>query len=80
MRVSTEDGVSSAPTVEQSVMFSIRGRGRGRDFGGRGFLRGGRSSYDGRQSGFKKGPRQCRHCERNNHISEKRWEKFGHPE
>jgi len=25
-------------------------------------------------------PRQCRHCERNNHISEKCWEKSNRPE
>jgi len=27
-----------------------------------------------------RGPRQCKHCARNNHISEKCWEKFGCPE
>jgi len=32
------------------------------------------------QSGFDKGPRQRKHCGRNNHISEKCWEKFGHSE
>jgi len=64
-------------------MVSGRGRHRrhrGHDFGERGSLGGGRDSYGGRQNGFDKGPHQCRHCEGNNHISEKCWEKFGHPE
>ena len=52
MRVSTGSEVSSAPTIEQSVMIFGRGRGydRGRDFGGRGreFIEGGRESYGDR--------------------------------
>jgi len=38
MRVSTGADISSAPSIEQSVMISGRGRGRGHccDFGGRG--------------------------------------------
>ena len=35
-------------------------------------------SYGSRQSGFDKAPDNCKHCGRNNHISEKCWEKFGH--
>jgi len=60
MRVSTGSDVSSAPSIEQSVMISGRGRGRGRgrDFGrrGRGFVGGGRGSYGGRQSTSEKAP------------------------
>ena len=54
MRVSTGSEVSSAPTIEQSVMIF----GRGRDFGGqeRGFDGRGRRSYGGRQSASEKGP------------------------
>ena len=60
----------------------ISDRGRDRHFGGRGcgFVGGGRESYRGRQSASEKGPRQCRHYGRSNHISEKCWEKFGRPE
>ena len=31
-------------------------------------------------SDFNEGPRQCRHRGRNNHITEKCWEKFSRPE
>ena len=74
MWVSTRADVSPTPSVEQSAMVfgRSRGRGRDRDFGGeRGSFGGGRGSYGGRQSGLDKGPRQCKHCERNNQISEK---------
>ena len=82
MRVSTDADVFPAPSVEHSVMISRRGRGRsrGHDFGGHGSFEGGRGSYGGRQSGRDKGPRQCKYCRRNNHISEKCWGKFGRPE
>ena len=53
-----------------------RGRGRSHNFGGRG-----RGFVGGeRESASWKGPRQCRHCRRSNHISEKYWEKFERPE
>ena len=84
MRVSIGADGSSAPSIEQSVMISERGRGRsrGRNFGGRGrgFVGDGRGSYRGRQSASEKEPRQCNHCGRSNHISEKCWEKFRRPE
>jgi len=81
MRVSTGSDVLSAPFIEQFAMIFRRGRGRGRDFGGRerGSVRG-RGSYGGKQNASEKGPRQCRHCRRSNHISEKCWEKLGQPE
>ena len=74
MRVSARSEASFAPSIEQFVMISSRGRGRGRgyDFGGHGC-----GSYGGRKSASEKGPQQCRHCGRSNHISEKCWEKFG---
>ena len=82
MRVSTGSEVASAPSMEQSAIISgrDRGRGSGRDFGGRGFIRGGRGSYESRERASEKDHRQCRHCGCNNHISEKCWEKFGRPE
>ena len=82
MRVSVGADVFSALSFEQFVMIFGRDRGRGHDFGrrGRGFVGGGRGSYGGRQSASEKGPRQCRHCGRSNHIFEKCWEKFGRPE
>ena len=60
-------------------MISGRDRSRDRDFEGRGRGSVGRErgSYGGRQSTSEKGSRQCRHCERGNHISEKCWKKFG---
>jgi len=78
MRVSAGSEVSSAPSIEESVIISGRGRVRGRncDFGGRGH---GSLEVDV-ESASEKGPWQCRHCGRNNHISEKCWEKFGRPE
>ena len=84
MRVSTGADIFFAPFIEQSAMVSRCGRNRGcgRNFGGRGrgSVGGGRSFYEGRQSASEKGPRQCRHCERSNHVSRKCWEKFGRPE
>ena len=63
LRVSNGDSVSSAPTIEQSVMISERDRdrGHGRDFGGHKSFERGHGSYGGRQSGSDKGPRKCRH-------------------
>jgi len=51
MRVSTGADVSSAPSIEQSVMVSEHCRGRDRDFGGRGrgFIGRECGSYGGRQ-------------------------------
>jgi len=66
MRASTGDSVSSAPTIEQSVMIFGHDRGRG---GGRQF--GGRSMYGGKLGSLDKGPLQFRHCGMSNHISEK---------
>jgi len=72
MCVSIGDGMSSGPSIEQSawfpgvievavvVMIVIL-----EDVDP---LEGGRGPYGGRQSGFDKGPCQCRHCERNNHY------------
>ena len=39
-----------------------------------------RRSYGGKQTGLDKRPGQCKHCERNNHISKKCWKKFDRPE
>jgi len=64
MCVSTRTGISSAPSIEQSVMVSSSGRDhdRGRDFGGSSLFGGGRGSYNGRQQTVDdKGPRQCKH-------------------
>ena len=61
MRVSTGADISSAPTIEQSVKVSGRGRGQGRDFGRarvRGSFGGGRGSYGGRHGVFDKGSLQ----------------------
>jgi len=83
MHVSTEADVTTAPSIEHSAMASGRGRGRGREhdfIGGRDLFGGHRGSYGGRQTVGDKGLRQCKHCGRNNHISEKCWEKFGRPE
>ena len=76
MRVSTGADVTTAPSIEQSAMASGRGRGRGldrgRDFvGGRDSFGGSRGSYGDRQTVEDKGPRLCKRCGRNNHISEK---------
>ncbi|XP_020243477.1 uncharacterized protein LOC109821726 [Asparagus officinalis] len=76
--VTSDTTTPSPPTMDQSAMFSNRGkgrgRGRGRDSGG------GRGSFGGRQGESDKGSRQCGHCGRTNHISEKCWEKFGRPQ
>ena len=68
--------------IEQSVIVSGRDGGRGRDheFGGRDSFEGDCGSYGGRHNIIDKGPRQCKHCRKNNYISEKCYEKFGHPE
>jgi len=80
MRVSTRVGVSTASSIEQSVMAFGRRRGRGCDFvGGCSSFGGGRGFYGDRQIVGDNGPRQCKHCGRNNHISEKCWENFGRP-
>ena len=76
MCISNGADVSPAPSIEQSVMVPRCGRGRGRDRGrdfGRehGSFKGGCGPYSSRQIVGDKGPRQCKHCERNNHISEK---------
>jgi len=76
MRISTRADVSYAPSIEQSVMIFGRGRGRdcgrGCDFGKRrGSFGGDHGSYYGRHNVVDKGPRQCKHCGRNNYISEK---------
>ena len=78
MRVFTGADVISALSIEQSTMASGHGRDHGRgcecDFVG------GRGSYVDRKTIGDKGPKQCKHCRRNNHISEKCWEKFGRRE
>ena len=81
MRVSTGSDISSASSIEQSVVISGCGRGHGRDFEGqeRGSVRG-CGSYGGRQSASEISPRQCKHCMRGNHISKKYWEKFDRSE
>ena len=75
MHVSTGADVIIAPSIEQSAMASgcVRGRGRGRrhDFVGGHSSFGGRDSYVGRQTVSDKELRQCKHCEKNNHIPEK---------
>jgi len=68
--MSTGADVSLAPSIKQSAIVSERGSGRGhghdRDFGHGSF--GGRGFYGGRQSLFDKGPQQCKHYGRNNHL------------
>ena len=63
MHVSTGADVSSASSIDQSVMYSGRGRGRsrGRDYGGHGLFGARRSFLSGRQSAHDKGPRHCKH-------------------
>ena len=85
MCVSTGANVSSASSIDQSFMYSRRGRGRdhgrGQDFGGgRGLFGAGRNVPDRRLNMFDKGLRHCTRCGRNNHIFEKCWTKFGRPE
>ena len=74
--------MSYTPSIEQFTMVSRRGRGCGRshnrDFGGCGSFGGWHGSHGDRQTSGDKKPRQCKHCGRNNHMSEKCWEKFGH--
>ena len=72
-------------SIEQSAIASGCGRGcdcgRGRDFvEGRGSFGGDHHSNGGKQTVGDKGPIQCKYCGRNNHISEKCWEKFGRRE
>ena len=85
MHVSIRTNVSSASSMDQSTLYS--GRGRGRDRGRERDFGGGRSSFGaghnvsgGRLNASDKGPRHCTHCGRNNHISKKCWTKFGQPE
>jgi len=80
MQISTGSNVSSTSSIEQSAMIFGRGRGRDRNFGGarRGSVRE-RGSYGDRQNAPEKGLRQCRNCERSNHIFAKCWKKFGRP-
>jgi len=84
MRVSIGANVSSASFVDQSVMYSGRGRGRirgrGCDFGGHGSFGAGRNVPGGQLNMSDKGSRHCTHCGQNNHSSEKCWTKFGRPE
>jgi len=77
MRVSTGADVFSASSIDQSDMYSGRGRafGHGRSSGGERDLFGtGRNFSSGKHN---KGPRHYKHCGRSNHISEKCWVKFG---
>ncbi|XP_020261846.1 uncharacterized protein LOC109837879 [Asparagus officinalis] len=76
--VSSDTSAPSPPSVDQSAMFSSRGRGRGRGRGRDSV--GGRGSFSGRQGDSDRGSHQCGHCGRTNHISEKCWEKFGRPQ
>ena len=70
MRVSTGADVSSTSSIEQSAMYSGRGKDRGRDFGGGCGSFGTRRNFpSGRQSTPDKGPRHCKHSGRSNHIS-----------
>ena len=79
MRVSIGTDVSSVSSLEQSVMYSGRDRGRGRDFGRRGSFRAERSFTDGKQNAPDKGSRHCKRCGQSNHISKMCWKKFGRP-
>ena len=68
--------MSPAPSVEQSATVSRCGRSRGRghdhDFGGGcGSFGGGCGFCDGRHTIGDKGPIKCKHCGRNNYVSEK---------
>jgi len=74
--VSTGADVSSTLSIDESTIYSIRGRGRGRghdhDFGGRhGSFGAGCNFSSGRLNASDKGPRHCTHCGRNNYIFEK---------
>ena len=85
MRVSTGADVTTAPSIEQSVMASGRGRGRGRDrgrdfVGGDGSFGGGCGSSGTKLTISDKRSRLCKHYGRTNHISDKCWEKFDSPE
>ena len=74
VRVFTGADVSSAPSIEQSAMYSGRGRGhsRGHEFGGgRGSFGVGHIFTSGRQSTPDKGPRHCKYCGRSNCIFER---------
>ncbi|XP_020258205.1 uncharacterized protein LOC109834580 [Asparagus officinalis] len=66
--------------MDQSAMFSNRGKGRGRGRDRGRDSGGGRGFFGGRQGESDKDSRQCGHCGRTNHISEKCWEKFGCPQ
>ncbi|XP_020266951.1 uncharacterized protein LOC109842493 [Asparagus officinalis] len=68
----------SPPTIDQSAIFSGRGRGHGRGHGRD--SEGGCGSFGGRPCESDKRSRQYGHCGRTNHISEKCWEKFGRPQ
>ena len=71
MKSDSSFGVSSS--FENCAMVArgrVRGGGRGR---GRGCDSGGRECGD-------KGPCYCVHCGKNNHTSDKYWDKFGKPE
>jgi len=75
MCVSTGANLTTTPSIEQFAMASKCGRGSGRSRrrdceGGHGSFEG-RGSYGGRQTIGDKRSRQCRHCGRNNYISEK---------
>jgi len=72
MRGDSSSGVSFS--VEKSAMV-VGGRGRG---GGRGCGRGHDSR--GGHGHENMGPRHCAHCSRNNHTSDKCWDKFGKSE
>jgi len=84
IHASTGADVSSASSIEQSIMYSGHGRGRDsgrdRDFGGHGSFGAERCFTGSRQSAPDKKPRHCTHCGWSNHISEKCWEKFDRPE
>jgi len=79
MFIFTRGDVTTAPSIEQFAKVSGRDRDRARerDFvGGCDSFGGDRDSYDGEHTVGDKGTRQCKHHERNNHISEKCWEKL----
>ncbi|XP_020265126.1 uncharacterized protein LOC109840777 [Asparagus officinalis] len=78
--VSSDTSAPPPPSVDQSAMFSSRGKGygRGRDRGRDSV--GGCYSFSGRHHDSDRGSRQCGHYGRTNHISKKYWEKFGRPQ
>lgn len=72
--MTSSNAVSDGSVSESTAMLSVGTRGGGSAFRGRG-----RDSGGGRSSGRGRGTRSCSHSGRNNHSSDKCWDKFGKP-